>query len=49
MTPVLEMKQVKAHYRMGGSTVHALDGVDLAVPPGDFIAIIGPRARENRR
>ena len=42
MTPLLEMKQVKKHYRMGGSTVHALDGVDLAVPPGDFVAIVGP-------
>ena len=42
MIPVLEMKQVKKHYRMGGSVVHALDGVDLAVAPGDFIAIIGP-------
>ena len=42
MTPLLEMKQVKKHYRMGGSVVHALDGVDLVVPPGDFVAIVGP-------
>jgi len=42
MIPVLEMKQVKKHYRMGGNVVRALDGVDLAVAPGDFIAIVGP-------
>jgi len=42
MIPVLEMKQVKKHYRMGGSFVHALDGIDLTVTPGDFIAIVGP-------
>jgi ABC-type lipoprotein export system ATPase subunit len=42
MIPVLEMKQVKKHYRMGSDVVHALDGVDLAVTPGDFIAIVGP-------
>jgi len=40
--PVLEMKQVKKDYRMGGGVVHALNGVDLAVPPGDFVAIVGP-------
>ena len=29
-------------YRSGGSEVVALDGVDLAVQPGEFLAIIGP-------
>ncbi|HSI85091.1 MAG: ABC transporter ATP-binding protein [Candidatus Methylacidiphilales bacterium] len=42
MIPVLEMKQVKKHYRMGGSLVHALDGVDLSIMSGDFVAIVGP-------
>ena len=42
MTALLEMKQVKKYYRMGGNVVHALDGVDLAVTAGDFIAIVGP-------
>jgi len=42
MIPVLEMRQVKKYYRMGDETVHALDGVDLAVAEGDFIAIVGP-------
>ena len=42
MTALLEMKQVKKYYRMGGNVVHALDGGDLAVTAGDFIAIVGP-------
>lgn len=42
MKPVLEMRQVKKHYRMGGNVVLALDGVDLTVESGEYMAIVGP-------
>ena len=29
-------------YDMGDSPVHALDGVSVAIDPGDFVAIMGP-------
>ena len=39
---VIELKDVKKDYPLGATTVHALRGVDLAIPEGDFISIIGP-------
>jgi putative ABC transport system ATP-binding protein len=29
-------------YRLGGETVHALRGVSVAVPRGEFVAVMGP-------
>ena len=39
---VVEARNVHREYRLGGSVVHALQGVSLAVPPGDFVAVTGP-------
>lgn len=33
---------VTPHYRIGGQTIAALDGVSFEVPQGQFMAIVGP-------
>ena len=36
------MEGVRKHYRTGDSVVRALDGVDLRIPQGAYVAIMGP-------
>lgn len=36
------LHQVHRHYRMGPTVVRALDGVDVRVDSGEFVAITGP-------
>ena len=36
------MEGVRKHYRTGDSVVRALDGVDLRIPRGAYVAIMGP-------
>ena len=38
---VLQAKNLKKIYGSGNNTVHALDGVDLSVKKGEFVAIVG--------
>ena len=38
----VEIKDLKKHYSMGETTVKALDGVSLEIPPGSFTVIMGP-------
>src|SRR3989344_4467044 len=42
MTKLIELKNVSKFYRMGDNIVKALDGIDLIVEKGDFVAIMGP-------
>jgi ABC-type lipoprotein export system ATPase subunit len=42
MPVLLETRDLKKHYRMGESTVRALDGVSIAVKQGEFIGLLGP-------
>jgi len=42
MPAFLETRELKKHYRMGESTVRALDGVSIAVDQGEFIGLLGP-------
>lgn len=42
MTFAAEVQDVVKEYVMDGETVHALRGIDFAVPDGDFVAIMGP-------
>jgi putative ABC transport system ATP-binding protein len=40
--PALTARGVRKTYGEGEAEVRALDGVDLTVPPGDFVSIEGP-------
>lgn len=40
--PVFDFRGVSKSYKMGDATVHALNGVDLQVDDGEFLAILGP-------
>ena len=40
--PVLEARTLVKTYLSGGAQVRALDGVDLTVERGEFVAIMGP-------
>ncbi|MFZ9790584.1 MAG: ABC transporter ATP-binding protein [Candidatus Nanopelagicales bacterium] len=42
MTTVVEMKNVTKYFGEGSSKVKALDGVDLTIDEGEFVAIVGP-------
>lgn len=42
MGAILEVRQLVKEYTTGGVSLRALDGVDLAIEPGSFTAIMGP-------
>ncbi|SEO96726.1 putative ABC transport system ATP-binding protein [Halogranum amylolyticum] len=39
---VIELRNVVKRYDTGGEVVEALKGVDFAVEPGEFVAVMGP-------
>ncbi len=39
---MIELIEVTRHYRMGESTVKALDGVSLAIGDGEYVSVVGP-------
>ncbi len=40
--PVIRFESVKKIYPMEGETVHALNGIDIDIQAGEFVAIMGP-------
>lgn len=40
-TPLIELRGIRKHYRMGGEVVRALDGLDLAIHRGEMVAFVG--------
>ena len=40
--PLIALDAVSKHYTLGGETVHALQGVTLDIPPGEFVVVEGP-------
>lgn len=39
---MLKLVGVKKYYQIGTSVVKALDGIDLEISEGEFVAIVGP-------
>jgi putative ABC transport system ATP-binding protein len=39
---VIYTEDLTRHYQMGGSTVKALDGVDVRIIRGEYVSIVGP-------
>jgi len=39
---LIECRGLTREYRKGGQVIRPLDGLDLAVPRGDFLALMGP-------
>jgi putative ABC transport system ATP-binding protein len=39
--PAIQLDHVARHYTLGDSTIRAVDDVSLAVPPGEFLALLG--------
>src|ERR1019366_8129634 len=39
--PVISLRNIVKDYRMGDNDVHALRGISLDIPRGDFVAIMG--------
>ncbi len=39
---MIELHRLTRHFRVGEGIVRALDGIDLEVPDGDYLAIMGP-------
>ncbi len=37
----MRTENVCRHYRMGGNVIRAVDGISLAVGPGEFVALLG--------
>jgi putative ABC transport system ATP-binding protein len=40
--PIIRLEGITKRYTMTAETVHALRGVDLAIHPNEFVAIMGP-------
>ncbi len=39
--PILSLQNVSKHYETDGQTIHALNGISLAVESGEFVALVG--------
>jgi putative ABC transport system ATP-binding protein len=42
MTSVIKLEDVKKYYQLGDETVKALDGININIKLGEFVAIVGP-------
>ena len=42
MDPVIEVRNALKQYGAGDASIFALDGVDLTIYPGEYVAIMGP-------
>jgi len=42
MSEIIKLEKVVKHFKMGESVVKAVDGIDVKIERGDFVAIVGP-------
>lgn len=42
MDTIIHLKNVSKYYEMGDTTVKAVDGMNISIEKGDFVAIMGP-------
>ena len=47
--PILVAEGVRKVYRSGGDEIVALHGLDLEIPEGEFVAVMGPSGSAARR
>ena len=40
--PLVEIHDLRKHYVRGAQRIEVLHGIDLAIPEGDFVALMGP-------
>ena len=41
MEPLVKIKDLKKYYRVGDERIEALRGINLDIPQGEFISIVG--------
>ena len=39
---LIELKDLKKYYGKGDNAVHAIDGINLDIPSGEFLTLLGP-------
>lgn len=42
VSPMIELQNIRKTYMQGGNEIRALDGVDISIAKGEFVAIMGP-------